>query len=280
MSSDSSNKKPDSIEPTPPSGRGQRSSGRAPATWGAARDALAAVFNLEVLLRNKSVSPVTLLDLLPELRTSAALLRDAFHAEAEDDPVAAAVSAYGALRVVDVQVLLDTIDAGEADRDALATRAGSLADELEVSADLLTLLDRSGAPGPTDVSLALVAREAGRMPGAWRGRERVVKFDEASPDRSVATDPVVLGPLLSLVVACVHESGAEDIVVRIQLAPEAGFVVEAASEADKDLPTLSMRVLPWVPPAESVARRVAANIGARVDLEAGRGSITLERSTD
>jgi hypothetical protein len=52
MSSDSSNKKPDSIEPAPPSGKGQRSSGRAPAAWGAARDALAAVFNLEVLLRN------------------------------------------------------------------------------------------------------------------------------------------------------------------------------------------------------------------------------------
>jgi hypothetical protein len=78
----------------------------------------------------------------------------------------------------------------------------------------------------------------------------------------------------------VHESGAEDIVVRIRLAPEAGFVVEAASEADKDLPTLSMRVLPWVPPAESVARQVAANIGARVELGAGRGSIALERSPD
>jgi hypothetical protein len=280
MSSDSSNKKPDSIEPAPPSGRGQRSSGRAPAAWGAARDALAAVFNMEVLLRNKSVSPGTLLDLLPELRTSASLLRDAFHAEADGDDVSSGVCAYGELRVGDPQVLLDAVEAGDVDRDALATRAGLLADELEVSADLLTLLNRSGAPGPTDVSLALVAREAGRMPGAWRGRERVVKFDEASPDRPVSTDPVVLGPLLSLVVACVHESGANDIVVRIRLAPEAAFVVEGASEADKDLPTLSMRVLPWVPPAESVARRVAANMGATVELAAGRGTITLGQSPD
>lgn len=280
MSSDSSNKKPDSIEPAPPSGKGQRSSGRAPAAWGAARDALAAVFNLEVLLRNKSVPSGTLLDLLPELRTSGALLRDAFHAEAEGDPATSGVCAYGELRIGDLEVLLDAIEAGDADRDALAMRAGSLADELEVSADLLALLDRSNTPGPTDVSLALVAREAGRMPGAWRGRERVVKFDEASPDRPVATDPVVLGPLLSLVVACVHEAGVSDIVVRIRLAPDAGFVVEAAGGVDKDLATLSMRVLPWVPPAEAVARRVAANMGANVEIAEGRGTITLARAPD
>jgi hypothetical protein len=276
-SEDSNNKKPESMEPGPGSGRAQRLSARAPSVWGALRDALAAVFNLEVLLRNAAVSLRTLLDLLPELRASAALLRDAFHPSAEADPAESVVCAYGELRIGDLDAVLDAIEAGNANRDALATRAGSVGDELEASADLLALLDRSSAPSPTEVSLALVAREAGRMSGAWRGRERIVKFDEGSPDRPVATDPVVLGPLLSLIVGCVHEAGAKDIVVRARSIPEVGFVVEAAREADAALPALSMRVLPWVPPAEAVARRVAANIGAEVELTGGRGSITLER---
>jgi hypothetical protein len=279
MSSDSNNKKPESIEPDPASGGGRRFSARAPSAWGAVRDALAALFNLEVLLRNTAVSLRTLLDLLPELRASAALLREAFHLGAEDDPGGSVVCTYGQLRLGDLDAVLDAVEAGAVDRDSLATRAGSLADELEASADLLALLDRSSASSPTDVSLALVARETGRMSGAWRGRERVVKFDEGSPDRPVATDPVVLGPLLSLVVACVHEAGAKDIVVRARSAPSAGFVVEAAGEADAALPTLSMRVLPWVPPAEAIARRVAANMGVALDLAGGRGSITLAGPT-
>jgi hypothetical protein len=280
MSSEDNHKKPDSMDPDPVSGKGQRSSSRAPTAWGAARDALAAVFNLEVLLRNKAFSPGTLLDLLPELRTSATLLRGAFDPDAQVDSVSSGVCEYGRLRLGELDALLDAIEAGNADRDALADTAGTLADELEASADLVALLDRSSAPSPTDVSLALVAREAGRMPGPWRGRERLVKFDEAAPDRPVATDPVILGPLLSLVVACVHAAGATDIVVRARSSPEAGFVVEAAREADKDLPTLSMRMLPCVPPAESVARRVAVKMGAEIELAGERGSITLGRAVD
>jgi hypothetical protein len=280
MSSEDNNKKPDSIEPDPLSGRGKRSSSRAPTVWGSARDALAAVFNLEVLLRNKAFSPDTLLELLPELRTSATLLRGAFDPQAQDDPVSSGVCDYGRLRLAELDAVLDAVEAGDPDRDMLATKTGTLADELEASADLVALIDRSGAPSPTDVSLALVAREAGRMPGPWRGRERLVKFDEGAPDRPVATDPVILGPLLSLVVACVHAAGATDIVVRARSAPQAGFIVEAVRETDKDLPTLSMRMLPCVPPAESVARRVAANMGAEIDLSGGRGSITLRQAID
>jgi len=275
MSSDSDRKKPDSTEPAPASARGQRSSARVPSTWGAARDALAAVFNLEALLRNKAITSSTLLDLLPELRASAALLHGAFHPEVAGDAVGSSVCAHADLRLADLDALLDAIQQGAADRGSLATRAGALADDLEASADLLALLERSGAPGPTEVSLALVAREAARMPGAWRGRERVVKLDEGPVDRQVAADPVVLGSLLSLVVACVHEAGGDDLVVRVVSEPEPGFVVEAASEADAALPELPMRVLPWVPPGEPVARRVAANIGAEVQLTAGRGTITL-----
>ncbi len=55
MSSESNGQKPESVEPGPPSGQARRMSARAPSAWGAVRDALAAVHNLEALLRNASV---------------------------------------------------------------------------------------------------------------------------------------------------------------------------------------------------------------------------------
>ena len=80
------------------------------------------------------------------------------------------------------------------DRPVHADQVGAFADELEASADLLALLDRASAPVATEVSLNLVAREAGRMSGTARGHEMVIQFDEANPDCVVTTDPYVLGP--------------------------------------------------------------------------------------
>ena len=50
MSSESNGRKPDSTEPGPSSGTGTRSSARAPSAWGAVRDALASLHNLDALL--------------------------------------------------------------------------------------------------------------------------------------------------------------------------------------------------------------------------------------
>ena len=64
MSSESNGDKPDSVAAGPPSGVTNRTSARAPSAWGAVRDALAAVHNLEALLRSSSVQSRTILDLL------------------------------------------------------------------------------------------------------------------------------------------------------------------------------------------------------------------------
>src|SRR5258708_5876332 len=95
MSSESNGQKPDSQEPAPPSGTGKRLSARAPSAWGAARDALAAVHNLEALFRSASVAYRTILDLLPELRTGAGVLREAFDRAQGSDAVTAGVGEYG-----------------------------------------------------------------------------------------------------------------------------------------------------------------------------------------
>src|ERR1700704_999297 len=123
MSSESNGQKPDSLEPPPPSGQGRRLSARAPSTWGAARDALAAVHNLEALLRSASVQYQTILDLLPELRMSATVLRDAFAGAQVGDAATSAVGGYGGVRLDELGSLLDATATAQDDREALASRA-------------------------------------------------------------------------------------------------------------------------------------------------------------
>ncbi len=275
MSSESNGDKPDSVAAGPPSGVTNRTSGRAPSAWGAVRDALAAVHNLEALLRSSSVQSRTILDLLPELRTSAGVLRAAFERSIGSDTTTSQVGEYGRTTVDGFDALLDAIAAVPDERPGQADRAGAFADELEASADLLALLDRASAPVATEVSLNLVAREAGRMSGSARGHEMVIQFDEADPDCVVTTDPYVLGPILSLLVAAVHATGVNALVVRARSTPRPQFLVEAAQLEDATAPTLSLRVTGWLPSSEAAMRRLAEQIGATLELDGRRGSIVL-----
>jgi hypothetical protein len=281
MSSESNGRK---SEPQAPSSSGAPStrSPPAPSAWGATRDALAAVHNLDALLRGGSVPYRTILDLLPELRTSAGVLRDAFErartADATAGQAAYDVGVYGVDRVDDLGRLLDATAGADQERGALADRARRLADELEASADLLALLERAASPLPTDVNAALVVRETVRLSGSGRGREQVVRFDEASADGTLYADPYVVGPLLAMVVACLGAAGVADVVVRARSTDaEVTFTLEAASQDDAHRPTLAMRVPAAVPPTAGAARRVAQQIGATMHLDARCGSLRLPR---
>jgi hypothetical protein len=275
MSSESNERKPDSA-PSPPSAAERRVSARAPSAWGAARDALAAVHNLEALLRSATVANRTILDLLPELRSSADVLREAFDAALGGEATTAAVGAYGGVRVDEFGRLLDATAIAAEDRGALAYRAHFLADELESSADLLALLERASAPVPNEVSINLIVRETARMSGTGRGRELIVRFDEASPDCVVTTDPYAVGPLLAIAVARVYGEGNGEIAVRARCTPpNATLVVEAAGPPDFALPVTAMRVLPAVAPTEMAARRVAERIGSLLKIDPARWAIVV-----
>jgi hypothetical protein len=275
MSSESNGDKPDSVAAGPPSGVTNRTSARAPSAWGAVRDALAAVHNLEALLRSSSVQSRTILDLLAELRTSAGVLRAAFERSVGTEATASSVGEHGRATVDGFDALLDAIAAVPEDRPTHADQAGAFADELEACADLLALLDRASAPVATEVSLNLVAREAGRMSGSARGHEMVIQFDEANPDCVVTTDPYVLGPILSLLVASVHATGVHALVLRARSTPSPQFIVEAAQLTDASAPTLSLRVTAWLPASDAAARKLAEQIGATLELDGRQGSIVL-----
>ncbi|MBV9946902.1 MAG: hypothetical protein JOZ69_08650 [Myxococcales bacterium] len=242
---------------------------RAPSAWGAARDALAAVRNLETLLRSPTVAHRTILDLLPELRSGAGVLLGAFEPDrVAADAATAAVSAYGKGQVEELARLLDATTGTEQSREELASRAHGLADELEASADLLALLERSSAPVRTEVSPALLVRETSRMSGSASGRELLVRFDDGAQDCVVTTDPYVVGSLVRLAIGWAHAGGLAAIAVRARCTPPlAILLVEAATPADAALPVIGMRVLPSVPPAEEAAHRVADRIGATLQIE-------------
>jgi hypothetical protein len=262
-SSESNGRRPESQEPGPASGTGARSSARAPSAWGATRDALAAVHNLVALLRSGSVLYRTIRDLLPELRTSAGVLREAFERARGAQGAPGAAGTYGAARVDELDRLLEATNLADEERDDLADRARMLADELEASADLLALLERAASRVATEVSAQLVVRSAARTSGSARGRELPVRFDPPPPECTVLADPHVLGPLLSLMIARLHAAGVQAVVVRGGCDERmATFEVRPATARDASLPETATRILPAVPPTDAAIRQVAQDVGA------------------
>jgi hypothetical protein len=278
MSSESNGRRPDSQEPGPSSGTGTRASARAPSAWGATRDALAAVHNLEALLRSTNVLYRTIRDLLPELSTSARVLRETFGRGCAAAGALGEASSYGLGRVDELDHLLEATALADEERDDLADRTRTLADELEASADLLALLDRASDPAPTEVRIELVVRGTARPSSAARGRELAVRVDAPSSDCTVDADPYVLGSLLSLLIARVHATGVPCVLVRGSCGPTlATFEVRAVGPDEATLPETLARVLPAIPPAEAVIRRVAQDIGASIDLGERDGKLALPR---
>jgi len=278
MSSESNGRKPDSQEPGRASGFSTRSSARAPSAWGAVRDALASLHNLDALLRSTNVLYRTIRDLLPELRTSAGVLREIFErAQASGDEVIVAVGDQGASRIQDLEKLLDATAMAEDERDDLAKRARHLADELEAAADLLALIERSAEPVTTDVSLHLVVRETARLVGGNKGREVAAHMDTSEPDANMHADPLVLGGLLTLLVGHVATASGSDVVVRARVCTGGGglITVEPATPDDAVLERTTLRVLPTLRATIRASRRVAQQIGATLEVEPRRATLRL-----
>jgi hypothetical protein len=278
MSSESNGRKPDSQEPGRPSGFTTRSSARAPSAWGAVRDALASLHNLDALLRSTNVLYKTIRDLLPELRTSAGVLREAFErAQASGDEVVVVVGDQGASRIQDLEKLLDATAMAEDERDDLAKRARHLADELEAAADLLALIERSAEPVTTDVSLHLVVRETARLVGGNKGREVAAHMDTTEPDANVHADPQVLGGLLTLLVGHVATATGADVVIRARVCTGGGglITVESATPEDASLERATLRVLPTIRATIRASRRVAQQIGTTLEVEPRRAVLRL-----
>ena len=280
MSSESNGHKPDSVDPGPSSGTSSRLSARAPAAWGPVRDALAALHNLGALLKSTSVRYKVILDLLPELRACAGVLRDVFdQAAATTDEATREVGEQGQRSVTQLEQLMDATALADEERDDLAGRAKEHVDDLDAAAEMLALLERAADPVPTSVSIQLIVRETGRLWGGGHRREVAVRLDDAAADVTIEADPFVVGPLISLVLVLVRAAGVVDVVVRASGAgSEAVIEVEPAGTGDSGLRPIAVRVLPALAPAEKTARRVAAQIGGSLELAGARAVLRLPKA--
>ena len=251
--------KPESVEPGPPSGKVAHESVRAPSAWGAVRDALSAVHNLGALLRNAG-RPV---QGHPRSPPRAALQRDgaarAFARSGRRTRRPPRSGSTAPAPWAELDELLDAIAAGRSDdRAPLAATASTLADELEASRRSARAARSRGerrcaTRGEAQWSRA---RRAACRDGDARARESSSGSTRPSPTRQSRPTRTSLGPLLSLLVACAHARRVQRAWSCVPSADAASrrYVIEAADPDERALPTLAVRVLPWVPPAENTAR--------------------------
>ncbi len=265
-------------ETTPPSAERSRSSGAAPrshevtARRGRVRDALAALGNLETVLR--SSARVLGGEELDELRRGLSWVRESFTAatlEADGDQRAARVELekFAASRVGEIEAALD---APNADAISRARR------DLEAAAGLLELAERSTEGAQVDVSVATLAEQALHL--AWTIRSYGALAVHVLPcegDCSVSCDPHVVARVLAIAVTLVREA-AGAVVVRTHVEDDAG-VIEVTRYASEDLAARVMqtRVAPLVAPTDVVVAAAARAAGIQLVIAPARVLVRCPR---
>lgn len=269
-------------ETTPPSAERSRSSGAAPrsheitARRGRVRDALAALGNLETVLRSRA--HVLGAEELDELRRGLTWVRESFTAatlEGEGDQRAARaeLEAFAATHVAAIEAaLVETPRTSNADVISRATR------ELEAAAGLLELAERSTEGAQVDVSVATLAEQALHL--AWTVRSYGALGVHVKPcegDCSVSCDPHVVARVLAIAVAIVRES-AGAVVVRTHVEEDAGVIeVTRYSSDDLSARVMQTRVAPHTGPTDAVVAAAARSAGIQLVIEPARVLVRCPR---
>jgi hypothetical protein len=239
-------------------------------TWGKIRDALAAVHNLETLLKSPRVGAGVLAALLPEVRVSSAHLRSAFTGSA-------APGARGALAAF-ASDLLDALERalGAAEQTEIEARARlaleqavmRVSGELGAAVDLLDLIERAEAPAPTELSLEeLAGASLGLASSFAPGEEVKVRLDTQDAQCVVVTDARVLARLVALAVARVRTAPEAEATVRTHCAPHAVEITIGPSDATSTaLPAVAARLPRLIPPSDAIVEAAARAIGGSVTL--------------
>ena len=199
------------------SGGVNRISARAPSAWGAvARRAGGRPQPRGAAAQRERTATGRSCDLLPELRSSAGALREAF--ERRGDRRARATR-HGRVRrgaVGQLDALLDAEGAAgeERDRSVRKPAPGLSRTSSRPARTCWRCSIARPTPSPPRSALKLMVREAGRMSGTARGREVIVRFDEATPDCVSSTGPLRPRPGPLAAERGTHAAGANVLVLR------------------------------------------------------------------
>ncbi|HSQ68221.1 MAG TPA: hypothetical protein VLM85_33655 [Polyangiaceae bacterium] len=267
----------------PPSGSGKRGSDMVPrssapppslvARWGRLRDGLAAIGNVETVLRSPDALPLPG-DVEAELRRSLSWLREAFEAAEEEALAVDQRAARGALRsfaerrIAAVEQMLTTLDgpSQKTARDALASANA----DLDAAAGLLELAERASISAAIELSIASLAEQSLQVAWSIRARPVEVHVRPAAEDCSVSCDPHVVARLLAIGVSLVHRA-SKQVVVRALAQGESGMIeIVAYGPEDGDARPTQTRLVPPIEPTEIIVRAAAAAAGVGLQVEPGR----------
>ncbi len=232
------------------------------------RDALAALRNLETLLKSPRVGPQIYFDLFPELFVGLESLRAAFMADPRttipDGPRdALRPFALEKLDRVERSMRAAQTERGARGRLLLERELGAVMTELDACVELLDLTERAACLSPTELSLGELVRVALEQgAGISPVFAADVFVDLPATECGMEADAHVTMRLVALAVSSVYANREAPVAVVAECEPElARITIRPARPEDARRATVRTRIVPRVPPTDTVFGAVVTAMG-------------------
>jgi hypothetical protein len=243
---------------------------------GSVRDGLAALRNLENLLKSPRIGPRALGQVVAEVRPGSRPLGDAFSLLIDiigrrngNLPLVSELTAFTQARVTRLDnALVHAVrsDMGAKARLTLEAEVGRLASELDALRRLVDLLDAATSLAPTELDLNAVATVAlAKLAAPVPRPPRMVHvgFSQAPQSATVFADPRVVIPLISVAIGLVARSGVRFIELIARSKPNGEALLACAAEGGESQARTPCVPPPIIAPTLVVARAAAETLGGR-----------------
>jgi hypothetical protein len=239
--------------------------------WGAVRDAITSIHNLEVLLKSPRIGTKVLAGVLSEFLEGISVLRGAFSKAsktAKTDVMAGARRELAELARVRLDELERTMQrAMTSDFDArgrlgLEQVVTRVSVDLDAAAELLDLSDRAEHPMETEVSLDELARVSLQRGAYGTDREVAVRLVLPKGDCVLRADPHVFKRLVGFSIARVHAAGAPSVSLRVRFGIDSARIeLGPTTAAEEALPSTSLRLVRRLEATDAIVEAAASAAG-------------------
>lgn len=235
--------------------------------WGAVRDALTSIHNLEVLLKSPRVGTKVLSEVLHEFLEGVAVLRAAFTKASQEAKTEATAHARKTLtelttaRLDELERTMQqamTSDFDARGRLALEQVVTRVSVELDAAAELLDLSDRAEHTMETELSVAELAKVSLRGGAYGTDREIPVRVVRPSEDCVLRVDPHVFKRLVAFGIARVHASGAPEVSLRIRGGIDSVHIeIGQTAASERALASTPLRLVRRIGPTDAIVEAAA-----------------------
>ena len=250
------------------------------AAHGSVRDGLAALRNLENLLKSPRIGPRALEQVVSEVLPGSRPLGEAFDVLVDligrrngNVPLVSDLNDFSKQRIDRLDnalVRASESDMGAKARLSLEAEVGRLASELDALRRLVDLLDAATSLAPTDLDLNAVATVALAKLAAPNPRpQRIVHvgFSQSPQSATVFADPRVVIPLIAVALGLVARAGVRFIELVARSKPNGETLLACAAEGgDSQMrtPCVPPRI---IAPTLAAARLAAKTLGGRFEYD-------------